>query len=187
MVDSSQSDFVDYYEVLQISPNADPETVHRVYRLLAQRFHPDHKHTSDAGRFRAVTEAYAVLKSPERRAAYDVVHDEHRKDRWRLAAHSEETENDFSSEQTLRLTVLEMLYTQRRIEPGKPGIFQLDFEKMTGQPREHLEFTIWYLVQKKLVQRTDNSMLVISADGVEYLETHHQNVAQLRRLRASND
>ena len=30
--------FVDYYEVLQISPNADDETVHRVYRIQAQRF-----------------------------------------------------------------------------------------------------------------------------------------------------
>jgi DnaJ-domain-containing protein 1 len=32
---------LDYYKVLQISPNAEPETVHRVYRLLAQRLHPD--------------------------------------------------------------------------------------------------------------------------------------------------
>ena len=33
----------DYYEVLQISPNADPDTVHRVYRFLAARFHPDNQ------------------------------------------------------------------------------------------------------------------------------------------------
>jgi hypothetical protein len=32
---------LDYYEVLQISPNAEQETLHRVYRLLAQRLHPD--------------------------------------------------------------------------------------------------------------------------------------------------
>lgn len=32
---------LDYYEVLQISPNAEPEKVHRVYRLPAQRLHPD--------------------------------------------------------------------------------------------------------------------------------------------------
>ena len=30
----------DYYELLQISQNAEPETIHRVYRLLAQRYHP---------------------------------------------------------------------------------------------------------------------------------------------------
>jgi len=38
---------VDYYEVLQISPNAHVETIHRVYRLLAQHFHPDNKDTGD--------------------------------------------------------------------------------------------------------------------------------------------
>lgn len=32
---------VDYYEVLQISPNADADTIQRVFRLLAQRFPPD--------------------------------------------------------------------------------------------------------------------------------------------------
>jgi curved DNA-binding protein len=31
----------DYYEFLQISPNADAETIHRVYRFLAARLHPD--------------------------------------------------------------------------------------------------------------------------------------------------
>ena len=37
----------DYYETLQISPNADPDTIHRVYRLLAQRFHPDTQETGE--------------------------------------------------------------------------------------------------------------------------------------------
>jgi uncharacterized protein YabN with tetrapyrrole methylase and pyrophosphatase domain len=40
---------IDYYEVLQISANAEPETVHRVYRLLAQRFHPDNIESGDEG------------------------------------------------------------------------------------------------------------------------------------------
>ena len=47
----------DYYELLQISPNAEPETIHRVYRLLAQRFHPDNKETGDARRFRTIHDA----------------------------------------------------------------------------------------------------------------------------------
>ena len=38
---------VDYYETLQISKNADQETVQRVFRLLAQRFHPDNLETGD--------------------------------------------------------------------------------------------------------------------------------------------
>ena len=37
----------DYYEFLQISPNAEPETIHRVYRFLAGRYHPDNPDTGD--------------------------------------------------------------------------------------------------------------------------------------------
>ena len=49
---------VDHYETMQISANAEPETIHRVYRLLAQRYHPDNKDTGNATRFRALNEAY---------------------------------------------------------------------------------------------------------------------------------
>jgi hypothetical protein len=86
----------------------------------------------------------------------------------------------------VRLTVLEVLYTKRRLEPSDGGIFILDLEKLTGRAREHLEFTVWYLVQKKLLQRTDNSMLAITADGVEYLEQHYEGHPQARLLRAVN-
>ncbi len=58
---------------------------------------------------------------------------------------------------------------------------------MIGRPREHLEFTVWYLVQKKLVQRADNGVLVITADGVEHLEQNYQANLQNRRLNARND
>ena len=85
------------------------------------------------------------------------------------------------------MTVLEVLYTQRRLDPGVPGIFTIDLEKLTGRPREHLEFTVWYLVQKKYIQRGDSSLLVITADGVEYLEQNYQADIQQRRLRAKSD
>ncbi len=51
----------DYYEVLQISPNADPDMIHRVYRLLAQRYHPDNTASGDEKAFRTITDAYEVL------------------------------------------------------------------------------------------------------------------------------
>ena len=42
----------DYYEFLQISPNADAETIHRVYRFLAARLHPDNNETGHEENFR---------------------------------------------------------------------------------------------------------------------------------------
>jgi curved DNA-binding protein CbpA len=59
----------DHYETLQISPNADPDTIHRVYRLLAQRYHPDNQETGDEKRFREINEAYAVLSDASNRAS----------------------------------------------------------------------------------------------------------------------
>src|SRR5687768_17335528 len=104
---------VDYYETLQISPNADPDTIQRVFRLLAQRFHPDNKETGDADRFRALHEAYSVLSVPEKRAQYDVHHQALRQERWRFAA-SAKGASDFELEQQTRCTVLEILYARRR-------------------------------------------------------------------------
>ena len=66
--------FVDHYETLQISPNADLDTIHRVYRILAQRFHPDNAETGDSETFRALIEGYRVLSDPEKRAAFDIEH-----------------------------------------------------------------------------------------------------------------
>ena len=178
---------VDYYEALQISVNAEPETVHRVYRLFAQRFHPDNKDSGSESRFRLVTEAYRILSDPNLRAQYDLTHEKQQKDRWRLADQAADADNDFEAERMVRLTVLQVLYAKRRMEPHEPGISLPDLEKLTGRPREHLEFTVWYLAQKKLVQRADNSVMVVTADGVEYLETHDKPSHPTRRLRAVNE
>jgi curved DNA-binding protein CbpA len=174
----------DYYELLQISPNAEPETIHRVYRLLAQRYHPDNLHTGDGARFRALVEAYELLTDPERRAAYDLSYHELRRNRWQSAAAPERAENPIEVEQMVRITVLEVLYEQRRTEPSKAGVFVLDLEQLTGQAREHLEFTVWYLTKKAYIQREDNSKLSITAEGIDYLESQQLARGARKRLEA---
>jgi curved DNA-binding protein CbpA len=176
----------DYYETLQISTNAEPDTIHRVYRLLAPRFHPDNLETGNESRFRAITEAYHVLIDPEKRAQYDIIHERQRHRRWQLVSHSARAENDFDAEQIARLTVLEVLYAKRRNEPSEPSISQTHLEEVTGKPREHLEFTVWYLLQKKLINRTDQMNITITADGVEFIEQNFQATLQTRRLKAAS-
>jgi curved DNA-binding protein CbpA len=178
--------YVDYYEILQVSESAEPETINRVYRIFAQRFHPDNQETGNEGRFREITEAYNVLSSPERRAQFDATHQRQRKERWRLVSAGVESENNFELEQIMRLTVLEALYTKRRLEPQNPGIFLLELEKLIGRPREHLEFTIWFLAQKKLIN-TDDARMYLTADGVEFLEKSYTTNLQRKRLQSSHD
>jgi hypothetical protein len=69
------------------------------------------------------------------------------------------------------------------VEPNDPGLSPLDLEKLIGRPREHLEFTIWFLVQKKMLTRGDHAHLIITAEGVEYLEQNFQSKVQRLRLK----
>ena len=54
----SENGFVDYYELLQVSSNADIDTIERVFRHLAKKLHPDNKETADSEKFQQVVEAH---------------------------------------------------------------------------------------------------------------------------------
>lgn len=181
---ATPADTPDYYELLQISASAEAETIQRVYRMLAQRYHPDNQQTGDPKRFRELVEAYEVLSEPARRAQYDLLYNEQRKTRYHAVSVPDRADNPIEVEQMVRLTVLEVLYERRRTEPGKGGVFVLDLESLTGQPREHLEFTVWYLTKKGFVAREDNSKMSITVDGVDYLETHYLKHGLMKRLEA---
>jgi hypothetical protein len=104
-----------------------------------------------------------------------------------VVAAGEEIEGDFDAELVTRLTVMEALYTKRRLQPHDAGMNLVDLERIVGRPREHLEFTLWFLTQKRFVTRDDQSKMSLTVDGVEYLEESYQSRVQRKRLRASND
>lgn len=169
----------DYYEFLQISPSAEADTIHRVYRFLATRFHPDNRDTGDVERFFLLKQAYEVLSNPERRAAYDAT---------RQASQPEPLSawidfmDDMEGELNRRLAVLTVLYFQRRTSPNKPEVSFRDIESRLGFPRDYLVFTAWYLRTKKYVTRGDNSEFEITAEGVDFVETQRGNIPVLEKL-----
>ena len=65
-------EFKDYYKVMGVARDATDAQIKQAYRKLARKYHPDVSKEKDAeARFKEVGEAYEVLKSPEKRAAYD--------------------------------------------------------------------------------------------------------------------
>jgi curved DNA-binding protein len=65
-------EFKDYYKVMGVARDATDAQIKQAYRKLARKYHPDVSKEKDAeARFKELGEAYEVLKTPEKRAAYD--------------------------------------------------------------------------------------------------------------------
>jgi curved DNA-binding protein len=145
---------VNYYDLFQINPRAELETIERVYRLLAARYHPDNQNTGDPDRFRILSEAYAVLRDAAKRKEYDRQFEIHQTEPLAIFLGKEFTEG-IDSESKIRIGVLCLLYSKRRANPDYAALSLL---------------ALWYLRAKRLVLQDDRSSFIISAEGVDYLE-----------------
>jgi curved DNA-binding protein CbpA len=170
----SKDSFVDFYETLEISPNAQPETIQRVYRLLAQLYHPDNAETGDIQKFKDLTEAYRTLGDPEQRAAYDVEYEIRIGRRWKIFDQTSSVQG-FEAEKRKRMGILSLLYTKRMHEPQSPTLNIIEMEQLLGCPREHLELSLWYLRESGRIQRSDNGKYALTARGLETLEESAEN------------
>jgi curved DNA-binding protein CbpA len=172
--------FTDYYEILEISPNANSETIERIFRHLAQRYHPDNQNTGDPARFDEVVQAHNTLRDPVKRAQYDIQHKKHAGFRQKLideASDSKTIERDVD----IQSKVLSILYVRRRQDIKNPGVGNVDLERLSGCPREHLEFHIWYLKEKGWVGRLEDGTFAITAEGVDRAnsEPHRETITKL--------
>lgn len=175
---------IDYYEFLQISPNAEAETVHRVYRYLAARLHPDNLQTGNAEMFHLLRLAYDVLSDPVKRADYNVSYT-------KASAPPPLSETvDFmdslDGELNRRLAVLAVLYYRRRTNPHFPQVSLAELEERMGFPRDYLDFTLWYLLKKGYVSREDNATYALTAEAVDFVEMHRSEFPLLNRLLLSS-
>ena len=165
------SEFIDYYELLQISPNAELETVQRVYKMLATRYHPDNQETGDLDMFLALKKAYETLSNPQLKTEYDSHYERRNTEPIELFELKEFTVG-VDGEANRRMGILCLLYNRRRSNPEDPGLSLLEFESMMSIPREHLMFTMWYLRERECVRQDENSDFVITGTGVDYVEAN---------------
>lgn len=174
--------FVDYYEILQVNPRAETETVTRLFRHLAKRYHPDNAATGDRETFDRLTEAHETLTDPEKRAAYDLYYEDAHAER--LAMLDEALGNAASEQdQQMRERLLSVLYTQRRRAVDEPGVGEVALERTLDCPREHLAFHLWYLREKGWVERGDRGF-AITVLGIDQVEASRARLRDDRLLTA---
>jgi curved DNA-binding protein CbpA len=158
--------FTDYYEILEISPNANSETIDRVFRYLAMRYHPDNRESGDRLRFSEIMEAHSTLKDPVKRAQYDIQHKDHSGFCTKLAEEASNTKG-IERDIVIQDKLLSLLYVKLRQNINDPGIGEFELERLSDCPRAHLEFHLWYLKAKGWVRRQENGTLALTVEGVD--------------------
>jgi curved DNA-binding protein CbpA len=167
----------DLYEILEVSSTASQETIERMFRFFAQRYHPD-RDTGDADRFDEVAQAYHTLKEPECRGEYDSQHKNNLDYQWSLVEEAGDNDN-FNNDSIIQERVLSVLYTKRKRDPREPGLGSIPLARLAGCPYEMLEFHLWYLRDKNWIMRMEDGSVAITAEGVDRsLLLHRSGEAQ---------
>ena len=174
---SSDPEQLDCYEVMQVNPKADAETIHRIHRILAQRYHPDTPDTGNAEMFIRLTAAARILSDPEKRAKYDVRYNASKQLQWKIFDQAEAVQGP-QAERAKRRGILGLLYAKAVHDPENGSMTAVTFEEMLGCPREHLQAALWYLKGKNFIIRGDNGRYSITVQGFDEVETNSMMPAQ---------
>jgi len=167
------SGFIDHYEILEISPNANSGTIERMFRHLARLYHPDNQETGDRVKFDLVLQANNTLKDPVKRAQYDIQHKAHAELRWRLKSEAGDG-SGIDRDIEIQGNLLSILYVKRRQNVTDAGVGEHELERLLGCTAEQLEFQVWYMKQKGWIAK-DNGMLTITVEGIDRVTVVRQD------------
>jgi curved DNA-binding protein CbpA len=181
-----------YYELLQLSPNAEQLVITKIYRLLAAYYHPDNRQTGNEEKFKSVLKAYEVLSDPAKRSRYNIellgsdgqksahprpegpaegAAGSHEELRAKFGVRSERALGDEGlSERELRRLMLMVLYDVRRNTPGNPQVSMLVLAELLGCSVDNLEFSNWYLKEKGYIRISESADFSITIAGVDHVE-----------------
>lgn len=172
--------FIDYYEILEVSPNANPDTIERVFRYLAQRYHPDNPSTGDRDRFELVLQAYQALRDSVKRVQYDLEYKENASARWELADEAVDVEG-FDRDLEIQTKLLSLFYVKCRRNVREPGLGDAELSIILDSPIEHLEFHLWYMKEKRWIARREDGLLAITVEGIDRAGSE-EHIKAARRL-----
>lgn len=160
--------FIDYYKILQVSPNCDARGLETAYRFLAKKYHPDHAETADVTKFNEVIGAYKALRNPGQRTQYDLLYTA--RTGFIFSANDEaDGEKTAYDDADAHSKILLLLYKRRRENAQDAGVGRYFVQKMLDCSDEHFEFHLWYLKAKGLIEITEQGTLAITIEGVDHV------------------
>jgi len=185
--------FVDYYEFLMISPQADRAMVEWAVRLMLARYGKKNDQQADEEKYNLVKEAYRTLADPKRRAAYDKSREEEnlpedaapssggasplpeRVEGGALdpaAVRVELTANidDVRLQKRIRQGIMSSLYDVITTRPRNPELGRAEIARAISITIDEMEFAIWYLREQGLLRTTAQGLYAISTEGVDWVE-----------------
>jgi len=152
-----------YYEILEISNNASQETIERVYKLLAKKYHPDlnpENPEAAAEKFKEISEAYEILSDSEKREKYNRELEEERK----------------------QIEYQNQVELQRKIQQdmqSKANRYDVNFKNSIKQEESYNEPQIKYTVNEVM----QNNHSTFNKEQEEY----YRNMQEYQMKKAYND
>jgi len=182
-----QSEFVDHYTMLQVDPLSDERALETAYHHFAKMYHPDNAETANLERFNQIVESYRVLRSPDTRAAYDREYDRHIGLPMRASSIDSEGGfelSDAAGDADAHEEILLRLYKKRRESALEPGVGGMMLQEALGCSNAEMDFHLWFLKSKGMVEVTEQGMMAITIAGVEHILATSRDDRRQRLLEA---
>lgn len=186
------SPFVDYYEFLMISRQADRAMVEWAVRLMLARYGKKNDQQADEAKYNLVKEAYRTLADPKRRAAYDKEREERLPPEQPAAAGGAAslperaegepldpadvrveltaTLTDVRLQRRIRQGIMSALYDVITTRPRNPELGRAEIARAIGITIDEMEFGIWYCREQGILRTTAQGLYAISTKGVDWVE-----------------
>ena len=198
--DTASKEFVDFYEFLMVSPDADKPMIEWAVRLLATRYGKKNGEFVDEAKYNLVRVAFRTLSDPAKRAQYDTLRakqlgeesttsapdpepaaelePEHvralpegaRRSPDDVRITGEATAEDALLQQRVRQGIISSLYDIMVTRPRHPELSRAEIAQFAGITNDEMEFALWYLRESELLRTTAEGLYTLTAKGVEWAE-----------------
>ena len=139
-----------YYEILEVSPNASKEIIDKAYRTLAKKYHPDansiDKKQWAEEKFKKINEAYEVISNEEKREEYD--------------RNLKRQEEQYLIENEDLKSKYQKLYEQNQILKSELEKLSSNPANNVGMPNNNINDTIYNNMQDQINQRVSHSLYI---------------------------